>query len=403
MPAPQPLPDALAALRITLLDPERLVRAIASGRRGGHPAHRRADLQPVDLAAGRLLQVVRYDERQAFTANHPYGPDAEAQVDALLAEPYGHWRVEALDGVVELRVTKRGLAQVHRSAPAAAASADGPRAHDRAKPRAVDPGEPYLQAVGITDAEGRVRPRREGKYAQVEAFVRALEPVLDPLAALDRAGPLAAVDLGCGNAYLTFAAYDRLRARGLDVRMTGVDVKAQARERNTRIAAELGWPGLAFAEGTIAGADVGPADLVLALHACDTATDEALARAVRWGSRVVLAAPCCHHDVQRQLRQAEPPYPYGPLVRHGILRERFADALTDALRACLLRLLGYRVEVVEFVGSQHTPRNTLIRAVRTGAPATAEQAAEYRDLRDAWGVVPALERMLPHEVARALA
>ena len=402
MPPPQPLPDALAALRTALLDPDRLVRAIASGRRGGTPTHRRADLQPVDLAAGRLLQIVRYDERQAFTANHPYGPDAEAQVDVLLAEPYGHWRVEAVDGVVELRVTKRGLAQVHRSAPSAAAAA-GPRAHDRAKPRAVDPSEPYLHAVGITDADGQVKPRREGKYAQVEAFVRALEPVLDPLADLDRAEPLTAVDLGCGNAYLTFAAYDRLRARGLDVRMTGVDVKAQARERNTRIAAELGWPGLAFAEGTIAGADVPPADLVLALHACDTATDEALARAVRWGSRVVLAAPCCHHDVQRQLRAAAPPYPYGPLVRHGILRERFADVLTDALRAALLRLLGYRVEVVEFVGSQHTPRNTLIRAVRTGAPATAEQAAEYRDLRAAWGVVPALERMLPDEVARALA
>ena len=147
-----------------------------------------------------------------------------------------------------------------------------------------------------------------------------------------------------------------------------------------------------------------PADLVLALHACDTATDEALARAVRWGARVVLAAPCCHHDVQRQLRAAAPPHPYGPLVRHGILRERFADALTDALRAALLRLLGYRVEVVEFVDSQHTPRNTLIRAVRTGRarrrpsrrPSTATCATPG-------ACVPALERMLPDEVARALA
>ena len=132
-------------------------------------------------------------------------------------------------------------------------------------------------------------------------------------------------------------------------------------------------------------------DVVLALHACDTATDDALARAVEWGAPLVLAAPCCHHDIAAQLRRTEPPAPYAALVRDGILRERFADTLTDTLRALLLRRAGYRVDVMEFVDSQHTPRNTLLRAVRGGA---AADDGEYDALVAAWGVRPRLGELL---------
>jgi hypothetical protein len=130
---------------------------------------------------------------------------------------------------------------------------------------------------------------------------------------------------------------------------------------------------------------------VLALHACDTATDEALARAVEWGAEWVLAAPCCHHDIAAQLRGQPAPEPYDLLTRQGILRERFADVLTDALRAALLREHGYRVEVVEFVDSLHTPRNLLLRARRAEAPT---DGAEYRHLVDAWQVTPRLQTLL---------
>jgi hypothetical protein len=154
-----------------------------------------------------------------------------------------------------------------------------------------------------------------------------------------------------------------------------------------------------FVAGTIADTDVawpsnaGP-DVVLALHACDTATDEALARAVRWRARWVLAAPCCHHDIAAQLRREAAPPPYELLTRHGILRERFADVLTDSLRAALLRLHGYRVDVVEFVESRHTPRNLLLRATRTGAAPTPERSLEYESLVTAWRVTPHLARLL---------
>jgi SAM-dependent methyltransferase len=204
------------------------------------------------------------------------------------------------------------------------------------------------------------------------------------------------VDLGCGNAYLTFAAYRYFASRGEDVEVVGVDVREDQRVRNATLAATLRCADrVRFVAGTIAGAEVDGADVVLALHACDTATDDALARAVRWGARFVLAAPCCHHDIAAQLRAGAAPAGYQLVVRQPILRERFADVLTDALRAALLRLHGYRVDVVEFVDSRHTPRNVLLRARRTGAPPTEEQRAEYARLVGAWGVTPALAKLLP--------
>jgi hypothetical protein len=175
--------------------------------------------------------------------------------------------------------------------------------------------------------------------------------------------------------------------------MTGVDVKAQARERNTKLALRLGADGLRFVEADIASVALDPApEVVLALHACDTATDDALARAVQWRAPVVLAAPCCHHHLQAQLRRHPPPEPYGLLTRHAILRERLADTLTDTARSALLRLHGYRVDVVEFVDSAHTPRNTLLRAVRTGA-AGRQVRADYDALVAQWQVTPRLAEL----------
>ncbi|WP_433374167.1 class I SAM-dependent methyltransferase [Actinoplanes sp. CA-142083] len=382
---PQPLADVLAEVRTLLLDPG-LTRAVAAGRRRGQtPTVTRAELRPVALKGGTHLQIVTDDGARPFTRNVAPGAQAEAAVDALLAEPFGNWHVETATATVQVRITKKGDAQVHRGAPRSAApdaAAPDAAAHDREKQWLLDPGDPLFQVVGGTAAKRR----------QVDAFLRALAATLPS----SLPSPMRVVDLGCGNAYLTFAAYRYLSARGVQVQVVGVDVREDQRVRNTAVAASLGCAGdVTFVAGTISSAELPfDPDLVLALHACDTATDEALARAVQWSARWVLAAPCCHHDIAAQLKGTAAPAPFAELTRHAIMRERFADVLTDTLRASLLRLNGYKVDVVEFIDSAHTPRNLLLRARRTHAAPTPAQREEYETLTTQWSVTPALEKLL---------
>ena len=403
----EPLDAALARVRALLLDEGQLVRAVAAGKqRGAQPRWRRVELRYVDLKAGRHLQVTSFDATQAFTSNHR-GEDAARAVDELMAEPFGNWHVHTTEEHLQLRVTKKREAMVHVALAGVAPDAPAPaRGHDRRKARLLAEDDPVLRALGIADEHGRVKPSRQSKYRQVEEFLRALAASIDDATAAGvlrvptEDEPLQVVDLGCGNAYLTFAAHRYLsHVRGLPTSIVGIDVKEQSMDHNTSVAQSLGIGDRAtFLQATIGEVALTslPArpDVVLALHACDTATDDALAQGVRWQTPLVLAAPCCHHDVAAQLRSRPAPAPYSVLVRDGILRERFADTLTDALRAATLRLEGYRVDVVEFVESRHTPRNTLLRAVRTGAGPTPAALEELEELTRSWGVRPALQALL---------
>jgi hypothetical protein len=338
----------------------------------------RAELRPVVIKVGPRLQVVTTDGVLPHTRNVGWGDEAATTVDALLAEPFANWRLETTTAVLEVRITKRGNAQVHR----ARAEAQPVLRHDRDKAHVIDPGDPLFTMLGANAAKRR----------QVDAFVRAVTKTI-PIPE-HQGESLRAVDLGCGNAYLTFAAYHHLTQQGIDLEMIGVDVRKDQRIRNTELARELGWDErVRFVASTIAQAETDDVDVVFALHACDTATDEALARAIEWRSRYIFAAPCCHQDIAAQLRSSATPRPYGLLTQHAILRERFADTLTDALRAALLRSRGYQVDVVEFVDSKHTPRNTLIRARRVDRP-QGDAAQAYRELVKAWGVSPRLATLL---------
>lgn len=396
-----PLREVLDDVRAHLVAPDELVRAVASGRqKGAQPRWRRVELRYVDLKAGRHLQITVYDATQAHTANHGVGAAAEQAVAALLSEPFGNWHVETTTQTHQVRVTKKLDAVLHTTDRAAAVEA--PRAHDRDKDRLLPAGDPVYRVLGLADAEGRFKPSRQSKVRQVEEFVRILDSsVTDAMDAghLRRPSaddPLRIVDLGCGNAYLTFAAQRYLAdIRGLPVTMTGVDVRQQSRDHNAAVALELGLEAQ-FVVGTIEEAQLDrDPDVVLALHACDTATDEALARAVGWRAPLVLAAPCCHHDIAAQLRRTPAPAPYTELTRHGILRERFADTLTDSIRSSLMRVQGYRVDVMQFVESQHTPRNTLLRAVRTGSSVSGGSVQEeYDALVATWGLAPRLAELL---------
>ncbi len=200
------------------------------------------------------------------------------------------------------------------------------------------------------------------------------------------------VDCGCGKAYLTFAAYHHLaHARGLPTHLVGVDVNEELIGRVRELRDRLGWGELEFRVARIAEfSPEGRPDVVLSLHACDTATDEAIARGVEWRARVVLAAPCCQHELHNRLEAPE----FRAVTRHGILRERQADLVTDALRAAALRVMGYRTSVIEFVDPEATAKNLMIRAELTSRPGHRDAVREYRELKEFWRVCPAIERLL---------
>jgi SAM-dependent methyltransferase len=268
-------------------------------------------------------------------------------------------------------------------------------AHDQVKQRLLDAADPFLREVGIADAEGKIKPTKQDKYRQVEEFLRLLAPTLKSAIEAgqihnptnDR--PLKIVDLGCGNAYLTFAAHQYLRSISMPVQIIGIDVRPESLTRNSEIAAKLAISStIEFRAEEISSNTVEGADVVIALHACDTATDDALAWAVNNDAKLILVAPCCHHDLQSQL--AGSPTPWQVVTKYGLLEERFADLLTDALRAHILKLVGYRTEVIEFVGGEHTPRNLMIRAVKTGASADEVDFERYDEMVKLWKITPAL-------------
>lgn len=242
-----------------------------------------------------------------------------------------------------------------------------------------------LREIGIMNADGSISAAHARKYKQICHLATLCEPTLERLAATraeSKDAPLRALDLACGNAYLSFVLAEVLRLREVPLRLHGVDVRADVVARSVERAHRLGLTGLSFAQADIAGAATsaaavlgGPPELVLALHACDTATDEAIALAIRLGAPALLCVPCCQAELAAQLAARKPDdaaHPLPSLVEHGLLRRAYADVLTDSLRVAALEACGYDVTVVEFVGSEHTPKNLLIRAHRRHARASVD-------------------------------
>ena len=294
-------------------------------------------------------------------------------------------------GDLHVRITKKGKALISRSG-RMARKVDARQGHDRVKrqPLTAFDAVPLLKTLGIADADGNIRASMRGKYDQVNEFLR----IIDATIAAKPEKTLNIVDCGCGRAYLTLAVYFYLTVvRGFDVKVCGIDKQADVIATARTMADALDVSDrVIFVEGTLADSDVPfDPDMVLSLHACDTATDEALARGIEWKCRYLLCAPCCQHELHKSLKVGGP---MRAVLRHGILRERLADLLTDTFRAQILRVLGFRVQVMEFVSADATTRNILLRAEFSVKPGQQAAVSEYLELRDFWEVTPWLETRL---------
>jgi SAM-dependent methyltransferase len=370
-------------------DVDKLVRMVLSGQRKGMtPPAQRIEMRPVLLKGIKYLQIIENDGKQATTKN--WNPN-ELNLASILNSGFSSMHIDHVDGSYSVRVTKKETVLVNRKKLTQDQNLD----HDRQKNRLLDASDPYLREVGIADSSGQIKPSRQDKYRQVEEFLRLLVPTLDAAIAaghvhqLTQESPLRIVDLGCGSAYLTFAVHQYFQSKATPVQVTGIDIREDSREKNSAVASKLGISAsINFVAQEISQAEVNNVDVVMALHACDTATDDAIAWAVNHEAKVILVAPCCHHDLQAQI--SDPPEPWKLVTKNGLLKERFADLLTDALRAQILKLVGYRTEVIEFIGDAHTPRNLMIRGVRTNAPSSERDRVEYQNMVTLWKIRPAL-------------
>ena len=388
------LEDGLSKACEQILDTSTFVRAVLSGRRRNMQVDfERIDIRLVEIKGQFSFQLMQNDGRATITKN--ITPDHVA-IQELLDSGFANIMVESISQVYSIRITKSGDAQVHIEK----RESQQVLSHDKKKDRLLDSSDPFLLEVGIADAKGVVKPSRQDKYKQVEEFLRILSPALNAAIAAGHIqkptakAPLNIVDLGCGHAYLTFAAHQFLINSGIPVKVVGIDVRVESRDRNNAIAKKLGMKSsIEFVAEEISKTTSQPVDIAIALHACDTATDDAIAWAVNGGAQLLLIAPCCHHDIQKQMEGA--PEPWTALTKFGLMKERLADLITDSFRAQLLRLAGYRVEIIEFVAGEHTPRNLMIRAVKTDAKPDAIDIQRYLEMSSQWGVIPALEKKLP--------
>ncbi len=387
------LESALHDLATALSGSDKFVRAVLSGRRRNmQPEHERLDLRPVQLKSGLAIQVSYSDGRQMTSKNFsleafPFMEVAQSGYANILVETEG----ESLS----LRISKKGIPHFSKSKNAAVREVS----HDRNKQRLLDASDPFLREVGIADAKGNIKPSKMDKYKQVEEFLRLLIPTLNDAISAGHvhqpstSHPLRVVDLGCGHAYLTFAAHQYLKSAGIPVEVIGIHIRPASRDRNNAIAKSLGIEkSISFLAEEISATSVNSADVAIALHACDTATDDAIAWALNRDVPLTLFAPCCHHDIQSQMKIS--PEPWSLVTRYGIMRERIGDLITDALRIQLMKLRGYRVEAIEFIGGEHTPRNLMIRAVKTGAEPESGEVERYQSMISEWGVTPVLAAKL---------
>lgn len=337
-------------------------------------------VRPVVIKGRNLLQAVHRRTRGETAANHE--PEAlrnwVAEVlgrDFLSANLFtsaADWQWESRDGrerLVRSAATTKPVAQD--------ASA---HAHDTPKARPIAAGEPWLATLGVTTPDGAVRKDMAHKYRQINRFVELLGHLVgqSDLAASGR--PVHIVDMGCGKGYLTFATWQWFnRVAGIQARVTGIELRPALVDSCNALAKACGFETLGFRAGTIADAPLDDADVVIALHAGDTATDDALLRAIRGGARLIVTAPCCHKEIRSKLRQ---PAALPGLLEHGILLERHAELLTDAIRALCLEASGYRTKVFEFVGAEDTPKNLMLAATRLASPDPARQAEAAARIRN---------------------
>ena len=379
------LSDAVGQLMVRMKDPL-FVRAVLSGqRRSLQPEYVRVDIKPVMIKDELKFQIVGSDGKKDITKN----VELDFDFQALFLSGYSNLQVDTTTESYSVRISKKdqaiaGLSKVKLTRELS---------HDRQKQRMLPESNQIFKALEMSDMLGRIKPTKMDKYKQVDEFLRLMNQLID--GQLSDQKDISIVDLGCGHAYLTFAVQEFLKNKFQKVSILGVDERVDSKEHNEKVAIKLKVQSSFIAE-KIANTPNQKVDIAIALHACDTATDDAISWAVKNNAKVIMAAPCCMHQLQTQIKDS--PEPWALLTKYGLVKERLIDLMTDSLRAQILKLLGYKVDIVEFIGGEHTARNILIRAVKSDLPALEIDKERYIQMLNQWQIKPYLANLLAQEL-----
>jgi len=365
---------------------EHFVRAVLSGRRRNMQTEfERIDIKPVLIKEELKWQIISSDGKKDITKN----VEIDFNFTQLFSSGYANLVVDTQTESYQVRISKKDEALVSVSK----VNLSRDLSHDRQKQRMLAESNQVFKALDMSDLLGRIKPSKMDKYKQVDEFLRLISQTLD--AELLKQDEISVVDLGCGHAYLTFAVGEFLKDKYKKVSILGVDERDESKEHNEKVALKLKVEAK-FIAAKISDTPNQVVDIAIALHACDTATDDAIYWAVKNNAQVIMAAPCCMHELQTQIKEA--PEPWALLTKNGLVKERLVDLITDSLRAQILKLLGYRVDIVEFIGGEHTARNILIRAVKTNQISSDIDKDRYQQMLSQWQIKPYLAKLLAAEL-----
>ena len=380
----------------------------------------KAKLRPMEQKGELLFQLESFTKTQAFHKNLTVEETKDGF--AKLLEEFRQVQVETVSEDITVLISKKGKATIKRKRKKVQAKA-ADLSHNRKKKYILEEGivVPFLQDLGVMTQDGKIVRTKMDKFRQINRFLEFVEDILPQL---DKDRELTLLDFGCGKSYLTFAMYYYLHElKGYDIRIIGLDLKTDVILHCNELAKKYGYEKLSFLVGDIADYEgVDQVDMVVTLHACDTATDFALAKAVGWNAKVILSVPCCQHEVNKQFEKQQNlksgkmktktevletlevssnqfsvvEEVLGPIMDYGLLRERFAALVTDGLRAKRLESEGYETQVLEFIDMEHTPKNILLRAVKKGSPA-AKSGKEAEDCENFLKIQPTLGMLLAEQ------
>lgn len=361
-----------------LLNDEVLIKAVISNKRkGADVEYKKVNLKPVSIKNQSLIQCTYFVGNQVKHKNLSLSETIN-EIMLLMENSFRQMMVFSTQGDYQVLVSKKGKLKIIKKQ----ATRDVvDLSHNRQKEYILKEGIPYpfLVYLGVMTEDGTVRQKRYDKFRQLNRYLEIVRDVID---SLDQK-TVRIVDFGCGKAYLTFALYHYLvHELGRDVEIVGLDLKDDVIEFCNQTALALGFDHLKFIKGDIQSFErTGEVDMVISLHACDTATDDSLIKGIRWGAEVILAVPCCQHELFPQMNSET----MKGLLKYGIYRERIAALVTDALRASMLEQEGYEVDAIEFVAMEHTAKNIMLRAVKTDAP-NPDALREFEALKEAFGI-----------------